>query len=54
MRKNKFWREALKVIPSGNLLYSKRPEMFSPNNWPTYFSRSQGCYVWDLKKKKIS
>ncbi len=52
MRKNKFWREALKVIPSGNLLYSKRPEMFSPNNWPTYFSRSQGCYVWDLKKKK--
>ena len=22
--------------------------MFLPDNWPSYFSRSKGCHVWDL------
>ena len=44
-KKNIYWNEALKVIPGGNLLYSKRPEMFLPNNWPTYFTKSKNCYV---------
>ena len=48
----KYWSKALKIIPSGNLLYSKRPEMFLPNKWPTYFKKSKDCYVWDLKNKK--
>jgi len=52
VKKNKFWLEALKVIPGGNLLYSKRPEMFLPKKWPTYFTRSKDCYVWDKKNKK--
>ena len=25
--------------------------MFLPNKWPTYFSRSKGCKVWDLNNK---
>ena len=48
----KLWRRAINIIPGGNMLLSKRPEMFLPNIWPTYFSKSSGCHVWDLDKKK--
>jgi len=44
----KLWRRAKRVIPGGNMLLSKRPEMFLPNKWPTYYSKSKGCKVWDL------
>ncbi len=44
----KLWKRAKKIIPGGNMLLSKRPEMFLPNKWPTYFSKSKGCKVWDL------
>lgn len=44
----KLWERARRVIPGGNMLLSKRSEMFLPNQWPSYFSRSQGCRVWDL------
>lgn len=49
---NKYWLKALKIIPSGNLLYSKRPEMFLPNKWPTYFKKTKDCYLWSLDNKK--
>ena len=26
--------------------------MFLPQNWPSYFSKSKGCFVWDLENKK--
>jgi glutamate-1-semialdehyde 2,1-aminomutase len=44
----KLWRRARRVIPGGNMLLSKRPEMFLPQGWPSYFSRAKGCRVWDL------
>jgi glutamate-1-semialdehyde 2,1-aminomutase len=44
----KLWRRAKRVIPGGNMLLSKRAEMFLPEQWPAYFSRAQGCRVWDL------
>ena len=44
----KLYKRAKKVIPGGNMLLSKRPEMFLPEKWPSYFSRSKGCKVWDL------
>ncbi len=44
----KFWKRAKKVIPGGNMLLSKRPEMFAPDLWPSYFEKSKGCKVWDL------
>ena len=44
----KLWIRAKKVIPGGNMLLSKRPEMFLPNQWPTYFSKAKGCKIWDL------
>ena len=30
------------------MLLSKRAEMFLPEQWPAYYSRSSGCRVWDL------
>lgn len=44
----KLWQRAKKVIPGGNMLLSKRSEMFLPQLWPSYFSKAKGCTVWDL------
>ena len=44
----KLYKRAKKYIPGGNMLLSKRPEMFLPKGWPSYFSRAKGCKVWDL------
>ena len=33
------------------MLLSKRAEMYLPAGWPAYFSRTQGCTVWDLDDK---
>lgn len=44
----KLWRRAKRLIPGGNMLLSKRAEMFLPDQWPTYFSKASGCSVWDL------
>ncbi|HIJ48820.1 MAG: aminotransferase class III-fold pyridoxal phosphate-dependent enzyme [Gammaproteobacteria bacterium] len=44
----KLWKRAKEVIPGGNMLLSKRPEMFLPEQWPAYFSQAKGCKVWDL------
>lgn len=48
----KLWKRALKVIPGGNMLLSKRPDMFLPDNWPTYYSKAKGCKVWDMDGKE--
>jgi glutamate-1-semialdehyde 2,1-aminomutase len=48
----KLWKRAKQIIPGGNMLLSKRPEMFLPDLWPSYFSKSKGCNVWDLNGKK--
>jgi glutamate-1-semialdehyde 2,1-aminomutase len=44
----KLWKRAKAVIPGGNMLLSKRAEMFLPEQWPAYFSKAKGCQVWDL------
>ena len=44
----KLWKRAKQVIPGGNMLLSKRAEMFLPELWPAYFSKAKGCKVWDL------
>ena len=48
----KLWKRAKQVIPGGNMLLSKRAEMFLPDQWPAYFSKSKGCKVWDLDGKE--
>jgi glutamate-1-semialdehyde 2,1-aminomutase len=44
----KLWKRAKSHIPGGNMLLSKRAEMFLPEQWPAYFSKAKGCRVWDL------
>lgn len=44
----KLWKRAKQVIPGGNMLLSKRAEMFLPEQWPAYFSKAKGCRVWDM------
>ena len=48
----KLWKRAKQVIPGGNMLLSKRAEMFLPDQWPAYFSKAKGCKVWDLDGNK--
>lgn len=50
----KLWLRAKNVIPGGNMLLSKRPEMFLPQKWPAYFSKAKGCYVWDLDGNQLT
>jgi glutamate-1-semialdehyde 2,1-aminomutase len=50
----KLWKRAKQVIPGGNMLLSKRAEMFLPEQWPAYFSKSKGCKVWDLDGKEYT
>lgn len=44
----KLWKRSKRVIPGGNMLLSKRSEMFLPDHWPSYYSKASGCSVWDL------
>jgi len=39
-------------IPGGTQLLSKRPEMFLPDQWPSYYSKARGIEVWDLDGRK--
>ena len=48
------WGKSTKLIPGGNMLISKRPDLFAPNYWPTYYKKASGCYVWDLDDKKYT
>ncbi|MDB6127353.1 MAG: glutamate-semialdehyde -aminomutase [Verrucomicrobia bacterium] len=45
------YQRAKRRIPGGTQLLSKRPEMYLPDNWPSYYSRAQGVTVWDLDGK---
>lgn len=42
------YKKAKTLIPGGTMLLSKRPEMFLPDFWPSYFSKAKDCRVWDL------
>ena len=50
----KYWKRALNIIPGGNMFFSKRPEIFLPNRWPTYFKKAKGYRLWDLENKILS
>ena len=46
------YKKAKEIIPGGTMLLSKRPEQLLPDNWPSYYSKSKGCCVWDLDGKE--
>lgn len=47
------YKKAKTLIPGGTMLLSKRPEMFLPDQWPSYFSKAKGISVWDLDGKEF-
>ena len=47
------YKKAKSLIPGGTMLLSKRPEMFLPELWPSYFSKAKGCSVWDLEGNEL-
>ena len=54
MRKGQdLYKKAKTLIPGGTMLLSKRPEMFLPDNWPSYFSKAKGCKIWDLDDREL-
>jgi len=42
------YRRAKALIPGGTQLLSKRPEMFLPEQWPSYYSTARGVEVTDV------
>jgi len=46
------YKRAKEIIPGGTQLLSKRPEMFLPDHWPSYYSKAKGAEVWDLDGRK--
>jgi glutamate-1-semialdehyde 2,1-aminomutase len=50
----KLWKRAKRIIPGGNMLLSKRAEMFLPEQWPSYYSKAKGCKVWDLDGREYT
>ena len=46
------YKRAREIIPGGTQLFSKRPEIFLPDQWPAYYSKAKGIEVWDLDGKK--
>lgn len=48
----KLWKRAKRVIPGGSMLLSKRSELHLPDQWPAYFSKTEGCHVWDLDGRR--
>ena len=51
-KSNKFWKEAKKYIPGGNMILSKRPEIMLPDFWPVYYKKTKGCLIEDIDGNK--
>ena len=49
----KLYKKAKTIIPGGNQFLSKRPEMFLPDQWPSYYEKANGCEIWDLDGNKF-
>jgi glutamate-1-semialdehyde aminotransferase len=48
------YRRARLRIPGGTQLLSKRPELYLPEQWPSYYSHAKGADVWDLDGRKYT
>jgi glutamate-1-semialdehyde aminotransferase len=46
------YNRAKEIIPGGTQLLSKRPEIFLPDQWPSYFKKAKGVAIWDLDDRK--
>lgn len=48
MKGQLLYKKALKIIPTGTQLFSKRPDLYLPGRWPAYYSKAKGVMVTDL------
>lgn len=53
MKSLKLYQRVKQLIPGGTQLLSKHPEMFLPEQWPSYYSKCKGVDVWDLDGRKF-
>lgn len=51
-RGQELYKRAKQLIPGGTQLLSKRPEMFLPEQWPSYYSKAAGIEIWDLDGRR--
>lgn len=51
-KSQELYTKAKRIIPTGTELLSKRPEMFLPDLWPSYYKKAEGCKVWDLDNQE--
>ncbi|MBV6430487.1 MAG: 3-aminobutyryl-CoA aminotransferase [Bryobacteraceae bacterium] len=49
MTGQELYRKARRRIPGGTQLFSKRPELLLPEQWPGYYSKARGAEVWDIE-----
>lgn len=49
----KLYEEAKYLIPGGTQLLSKRPEMFLPNHWPSYYRKTNDIEITTLDGVKL-
>lgn len=40
--------EAVRIMPGGTQLLSRRPSLYLPGMWPVYAERAKGCHIWDV------
>lgn len=45
MQEFNYWKEANKVIPGGTQVYSKQPDLYLPDKWPTHYKYAQGVEI---------
>ena len=49
----KLYKKAKEIIPGGTQLLSKRPEMFAPDTWVSYYQKTNGIEVTSLDGVKF-
>jgi len=49
---NKLYLKVKKIIPGGVQLLSKKPELFLPGYWPSYYTKAKGSIITGIDKKK--
>ena len=48
------YKRAKDLIPGGTQLLSKRPEMYLPDQWPSYYQKAKGVDIWDMEGNKYT
>ena len=48
------YKKAKDLIPGGTQLLSKRPEMYLPDQWPSYYQKAKGVDIWDMEGNKYT